>query len=849
MADDGYFGLSGPTSSATGSTTGVGTIGGGSNSFSAAGLPGTLSATTTVTAVPAAPAAAAAAANTASSGGDTDVTLPEISVGPPPASTPGTGAGTGSDTKTDTSTTNPFSGDGSGSGLGDGTGLGTGAGDGSGGGGGGGGGGQISFTNNILDSYFQVAYHLRFYTNGDGTSNSGKTIIIAETGVTGFNIRELTINSIAMSPTGETDNIVATDFTMTIAEPMGTSFLDAMFLSAQQAGVSNWQKCYYMLDISFMGYSEQGAPTTNICSSLPNGGTWTYKLAIKDIGTHLSPQGCIYSLTGIMYHDTALEKEILSTQEVYAIEAKTVGDFFNQLKTKLNAAMKLKYKTQRITYDFQFHNVNNSGDPSTFQIHYPNEVNYNSYKNFSLAQGNDKSKREIPVGNVARGMKISDLILAVIGVTDQGQNLIRDSNKSITGNDPQSHLGSGNFRDSGMFRVWPEVKPNGYDPVDQQYKLMVTFHVKMFKYQNTFLPKEVQNATQNSPKALQELAKYNGLCKRYDYYFTGLNTQVLDFDVKFNFAWQASLPRFEGVAYYGENLEVHARYKEEARNAFNTLKQAAQQEQSGNAQQASAAQAATSAALTGQANPFAGVGAAPGLGSVTGGATTPGSAIGAAAGSFGQGGQQVQQAVGTQTQTRTQIEAAFAAAQAQTPSLVSGNSAYAEDVLAAASSQGTSYNPMPISISATAESARREAGIGLPSPYHASKSLYGAILEQTQAPFQNSLATINITVKGDPYWLGTSYESMFTSTAAPTTQLCDYSFGDVCFFLNIRYPYNLGDNPQPTFRSQDVWSGIYRAVRIMHTFSDGIFKQTIQAQRQPKILPAEVQSLVNKDAT
>ena len=104
-------------------------------------------------------------------------------------------------------------------------------------------------------------------------------------------------------------------------------------------------------------------------------------------------------------------------------------------------------------------------------------------------------------------------------------------------------------------------------------------------------------------------------------------------------------------------------------------------------------------------------------------------------------------------------------------------------------------------------------------------------------------------MKGDPYWLGTSYESMFTSTAAPTTQLCDYSFGDVCFFLNIRYPYNLGDNPQPTFRSQDVWSGIYRAVRIMHTFSDGIFKQTIQAQRQPKILPAEVQSLVNKDAT
>jgi hypothetical protein len=859
---DAYFGQG---TGGTGSV-GVGSIGGGgSASFGLTG-PTALSSTATATTVApstasAAPAAVAATGSPSPAGsndptftpnadGSADVTLPEISVTVP---SPQDGAGSGSATTPDSgggdtgTGSNAFAGsNGAASGSDPGTGTGTAGGSAA------GSPGQVQFSNNILDNYFQVAYHIRFYTNGDGQSSNNKTIIIAESGVTGFNIKELIIDSLAMSPHGETDNVVATDFHMTITEPMGTSFLDAMFLATQQAGVANWQQAYYCVDISFMGYSETGTPTTNICSGLPNGGVWTYKMAIIDIGTHLSPQGCVYTLTGKMWDDKALTSEHLNIQEAYSIEASTVGDYFNKLAQKLNATMKLKYKTDLITYAFQFHDASGSGDPSQYKIHYPNEVDYNTFKNFSLANGTDKSRKAIPNGNAPRGMKISDLILSVIGTTDQGQNLIRDSNKTITGNDPQTHLGTGKFRDTGMFRVWPQLQVTGYDPVSAAYKTQVIFHVKMFKYQNTFLPKEVQNAATNSPQALQELTKYNGLCKRYDYYFTGLNTQVLDFDVKFNFAWQAVLPRFEGIAYYGENLEVHARYNDVARNAWNTLKQAAQQQATGNAQQASAAAAATAAALTGiatgAANPFANVGALGG--NATAGATSATGAIANAATTYTTGTQQIQQAVGTQTQTQQQAEAAFAAAQAQIPSLTgSATTAYAEDVLAAAAASGASYNPMPISIKAAAESPRREAGIGLPSPYHASKSIYGALLEQTNSPFQNSLAAINITVKGDPYWLGVPYESQFTSTAKPTVQLCDYSFGDVCFFLNIRYPYQLGDSPQPTFRSQDVWSGIYKAVKIQHSFTDGMFKQTIQAQRQVKILPKEVQSLVNIQPT
>jgi hypothetical protein len=91
------------------------------------------------------------------------------------------------------------------------------------------GGASADFLDNVLNNYHQSTYHLRFYTKGD-SSSGGNGIIIAESGVTGFNIRSLELD--VQKGGLDNRNTVSLHFRMTILEPLGASFLDALVLEA-----------------------------------------------------------------------------------------------------------------------------------------------------------------------------------------------------------------------------------------------------------------------------------------------------------------------------------------------------------------------------------------------------------------------------------------------------------------------------------------------------------------------------------------------------------------------------------------------------------------------------------------
>jgi hypothetical protein len=816
---------------------------------------------------------------------DGTVALPMISVGPAPAPIEGpssqqsarantlpptTGSGNGSG---GSGSSGSADGSGTGTAVGSGTDTGGGSGgtlgsDGTGGEGGSGVTGPTGFVDNPLNGYRQVAYHFKLYCAGD--TGQGNQVIIAETGKTGFNIREVHITSY-VAPNSQTVNSVATEMTMVITEPTGVAFLDALYIAASASGVkNNWNTCPYLLDLWFTGYNEDGSVAPVIQQGMPNSGKLTWKLNIQNIDTVLETAGAVYTLHCVIMHDWGLVPEFGSTQANHTVTGKTVKEVCDNLANEVNKKILQDYKEQIAKFEFVFHGGGQSSGPNPqgFQIKQQGTAGQvDPLRLFEMSQDN----KEQPTANVVRGTQLTQFVDQVIGATTDGQSLAWYGK---TGGDLSKPPSGGKFTERVHYRVYPEVTyTGGYNQTYGQYIRTVKLHVKPYKTQVTVLDaQEAANAGKDAWNAVQPRTR-----KKYEYIFTGLNTEVISFDLKFTLNWGGNLPRFSGWEMQNEMVEHHALYDKDGAANLKAFTQAKANAQQG-AAQASAGQTALSA-ITGLAsgnlaalgtNAFTSTLANSlgdklnaGLNSITGTnvAATPAQTVaqqalgaftsnGGAAGAGGTAGissalTQIQQGNILASSSEANLKALAAAqrvsAQNSGTYQTAASGTFAEDLLGSSSAGGLPY--VPVTLAQAASAPQRANGSGfLGQRGLIGRSVYGALLDQLYFP--EVFSKISLTVRGDPFWLGGSYENNFKDTSNDSNS-ADFTQGDTCFALVFKYPYGVSDTTgQPVFKPQNTFNGAYRATIVVHDFVDGKFTQTIEAIRLAKVDPNTVNSAV-----
>lgn len=413
------------------------------------------------------------------------------------------------------------------------------------------------YEDNVLSSYDQPTYHFKFYTTGDGVTSASNPVIIAETGVTSYNIKEVHIQSL-VAPSNTQKNAIATEIKMTIVEPVGYRFLDSLFESTKSTGIKNWQKANYKLDLSFEGWETDGKRNMNLCSKFPNGGIWSWEVVIVDIETTIDAGGGTYVLKMIPLYDQALTKEIAFTYDKIVIKAETVKDFFESLGTQLTDFSKKSNNGVALnTYKFEFAKFKDA-DPGSWKLVDETKSDYNPHRHFEMKRDDKK----LQISNLVRGTPISTVVEDIIAITKEGQAAI----KGLENPDP-NYTGKGEFRYASIPMVFPDIKVTGYDETTKQYQRTITYKVKFYPTQRSYLnAKEVEN--DNGQAAINLVKSYDGLKKKYQYLFTGLNTEVLHLDLKFNLAWSALLPRFDGVGYLNENFAIPPKTKDEERKKY-----------------------------------------------------------------------------------------------------------------------------------------------------------------------------------------------------------------------------------------------------------------------------------------
>jgi hypothetical protein len=394
---------------------------------------------------------------------------------------------------------------------------------------------------NPLNALANYTYHIRFFLTNELTafnnidpanpnSNNMVKYVVAESGVTaGFNITDLAMEAITAPDNRKRNMFHATEFTMTIVEPLNLSLLDKIYTAAQSLGIKNHLKCPFFLEIWFNGYDENGVIIS------PHQYYNIYRVMVTDVQAATTASGSTYTLKLIVYDAIGEMNQISTPQSSLKIKAVTLSDFFMGLESAMNNMAG---------------NVNNDGvRRNTYKFVYPDQWKTWNIKPSDVDKqvARQTDMKASLLGNqtvitIAKGQGIENIINFAV-------YLSQDVQKWITGEDSAT-TGGATLSDHAIIRyvaVYSDVIINEpyWDPVLQDYIRQITYTLVPTETVKAFTDLATAN-TASKPQTqlakLQYLIDKHRLVKRYDYIYTGLNTEILQLDIKIDNYWAINIP-------------------------------------------------------------------------------------------------------------------------------------------------------------------------------------------------------------------------------------------------------------------------------------------------------------------
>ncbi len=668
-------------------------------------------------------------------------------------------------------------------------------------------------------------------------------IIIAESGVTGFNIDSVTMEA-TVGTDFQTASNAFTNIEMTITEPNGAVFLDALRNSCLELGVQNYQKHFYYLELTFKGYNEDGSVQLSPFDDMPNGGRWLWTVIITDIQVGMSAGGGTYTLKLTPMSDSLLVNRYNTVPSTREISGSTVGEYMDALVEMLNSYyLRMKVGKDIITYDVEFHDVKDvmSAEEVRNMTIVPVEPEKNEERSLTFKEGSGGK-----TATVGRGYTISDVLDYLMMSCETAQKLAIDLvDKTI---DQQKESTTGH-RQSILWRVEPEVHHNGYDPLFNEYCKQITIHVYGFRNHAVVVSSvdEKQKSEEVQKAILADLAYRDFLPKKYEYLFTGNNSEVIDIDLNFNLNWSAELPRLTGATQ--EQAATHAKAQDEATLA-SQKPSFERKEPQFSIVPPDLYKGATASSEIAETIP-----------------PTDRTLIGPYAQQIAADREAAEERVRELERQAERGEDVAAELQKAREELAFRQKVFVENVQVAVDERARRRAEQPFvapsrhyereygeeltsqkkdfesevkyrkSFPITLRPLDPENTSGFTGQWHSGKSVYGSVLNQAYGPMATQFFQIEMTVRGDPFWIGAgSFEKLvLQKSAAFDGDIPNYSEGCNTFLFKMLYPLGQDDDGNILLNTNETVTGIYQINRITHKFENGKFTQVLKAIRVPLI--------------
>jgi hypothetical protein len=680
---------------------------------------------------------------------------------------------------------------------------------------------------NALNKYLNYTYHFRLFVMGDGDSNAaavntnisrdvgaslaGKPqVTIAESGVTGYNIKEVVIQT---RPAGNdfSRQQKAMGMTITVSEPNGISFLDAIAESRNTLNLRNYTKADYYLELTFLGYDAQGQfKSFTSDDNMPNGGKWLWSIWLDKVTVNLTEAGAVYTILAQTKEDAMWTDgtDILNAPMPKDAKGDTLGAFLDSYIDGLNKAWEARYHNKLVIFDKVV------TAPIGAFLAQPARVAQMDPRNFKMkatdADGNTNQNwgmsGNVYTANITSGYSVTEFIIDAIKHTEEGQKLAIDNPVPNQPDQSAQAVNERRFRESILWNVETTVRYPNWDSTTRNYQKQITFYLTpRYARGGAISDTELDDAAdpQVQTGMIRSLVSNGIMRKRYDYVFTGLNTEVIDFKLGWKMTFSAIIPDYGGGALRYAAFRIPPRLRPD-----NTIIDGG----------ASNVTAQERSQLIGGSPPSTAT-VSPSAGNLAVNQGTAGVEDG------------LQQTIQKVQNFRRAPERESTTA-----------NIYIEDELA--NVINAKELTVPVSFwQGNLDVLNETSESHFVGDRTRNTSIAGAVWAQAggslakEKDFQNA----TMTIRGDPFWIGVSNLQRTIALETKNLKVSDATVAtpDNCqrVFVYFRYPLMTTQDFKPAMKTSQTFNGIYQVQETTHTFSEGAFKTELKMVKDMLVDP------------
>jgi rhodanese-related sulfurtransferase len=377
--------------------------------------------------------------------------------------------------------------------------------------------------------------------NDTAALNSSKATVISESGVESYySLENLTINS-TINPGSKGTNFVAgVSGSFELLEALGFTFFERMILLSGRHGFSTINTANFVLKIEFLGRH----PESTTAISFP--GVFFYPFKIAEASAQAGPDGSRYNITWVGKNINATFDSTTET-DIKLENIKTANDFVNQLNVKLNesqASLRVGAPPVGKTYTVKFK------DTGGFDFQNAVLQNTNSFAGLSINNADEKTYDF----TIKKGSSVKQTIVNFLSNNFPEWNEYRLKKEENEFKVPIIDVFTDEEYEEGI------DQGTGTNNKKIIYEIVVRWVFDQLSANNQIQSQKLKDQNRNK-KFLETMINNGGIAKKYEYLFTGQNTEVIDFKLDFNALFTvAATPAQAGFTDAGQTASGAAIY-------------------------------------------------------------------------------------------------------------------------------------------------------------------------------------------------------------------------------------------------------------------------------------------------
>jgi len=393
---------------------------------------------------------------------------------------------------------------------------------------------KLTFAENELNKYDSVDYRLRVTLLKPQDAlfmDPSRGITLAESATTSrFILTDLELKqTYSLSPTARTAFFAKG--VMTIMDPSGFKFMDAIVESAAKLGVTNGIiNCRYLIEIEFPGYLPDGKPQTD-----PQRGVFVVQVHKAEV--RLTEKGGEFKLHfGGLDYDASRHVNVTLPKTKTIRHAGHINNFMRELERVLNDEEELKARGGQQEYKNRWKFI--------LEPYISSSPHFQFLSVADMQQFRDRTQRPMDGSNgVLNSAREGSTIIQVIdNAMADTKAMLYGLNQDGTLSDPLEITTAAKALEDAkkikqMYRIDVIIDPEPiWDSITNDYVKNFYYYIFLqdapdwfYGPVNQIKKKEFQTIV---AARLANAAYINNLRKKYVYYYTGLNSEILKFEIK-----------------------------------------------------------------------------------------------------------------------------------------------------------------------------------------------------------------------------------------------------------------------------------------------------------------------------